>query len=399
MILRNKDVRQLTASDLLSLVHDQVRESEQLDYKQDLPGHQDSDRKEFVKDVTAMANARGGVLLFGVTEKRNNGRKTGYPEALVGVTGPVGDDELRRLETMIRDNTDPPLASCVAVPVSLADSKSVVAFGVPRSPLAPHAVTVSSRTYWRRGNTGNYPLGTRELRQVFLEHSEWDEEVEQFREDRTDIIRRRRIVPNLDTDGSFFLHVLPLGRLNDPADIMTLRDDFALKISRMNLLPTMERRANLDGYLLYDGTKADCKTYVQWFRFGGIEYYSSHFHKREADGKPLDFEASKMASRTKPVIKLALDFLQRLGVGPPYAVLFTLFDVEGGSIPTHWLGMKAHLMEVEHNRFDRNSLYLPALVLEDLDTPLEQALMPAFDMLWQAAGFNKSFLNEIEGGW
>jgi len=69
-----------------SLFSNQVRENRTLDYKELLPANGRDDRKEFLADITAFANAAGGDIVFGITEKRQNNRPTGIPEAILDVT-------------------------------------------------------------------------------------------------------------------------------------------------------------------------------------------------------------------------------------------------------------------------------------------------------------------------
>ena len=212
MRLRGKLLRETVSSDIATLVPDDVPESVELDYKEKLPGEPGSERREFARDVAAMANTSGGVLLYGIAERVEDGKKTGLPEKIVGVGEIVPDHELRRLEQVIREQTDPRLTGCDVRAFSLPSGEIVVGVGVPRSLLAPHAV---AGAYYRRGGTSNYCVPTLELRQMFLERDAWDQEALKFRDERINRVRARLAVPNLDTRGSFFLHVLPLGRLRD----------------------------------------------------------------------------------------------------------------------------------------------------------------------------------------
>jgi predicted HTH transcriptional regulator len=49
-----------------SLLWNEVREDRTLEYKVLLPGNGREDRKEFLADITAFANAAGGDIVFGV---------------------------------------------------------------------------------------------------------------------------------------------------------------------------------------------------------------------------------------------------------------------------------------------------------------------------------------------
>lgn len=64
-----KPINSITESDLNALVKNKVSEDEGLDYKLEMYGTSDSDKKEMLRDVSAMANGRGGHILIGIREE------------------------------------------------------------------------------------------------------------------------------------------------------------------------------------------------------------------------------------------------------------------------------------------------------------------------------------------
>src|SRR5262245_14992321 len=98
---------QVDATSLESLRADRVCEGRQLEYKEMLPGGRDDDKREFLSDVTSFANAAGGDLIFGVRERREDGRPTGEIEAIVGLPELNVDGERLRLEAIMRDGVAP----------------------------------------------------------------------------------------------------------------------------------------------------------------------------------------------------------------------------------------------------------------------------------------------------
>ena len=74
MSIRTKPFDQIDETDVQSLVDRGVQEDATIDFKQSasfLPAPSDSvQRHEFLKDVTAFANAYGGMLVYGITEGR-----------------------------------------------------------------------------------------------------------------------------------------------------------------------------------------------------------------------------------------------------------------------------------------------------------------------------------------
>ena len=69
-----------------SLITNSVPESRTLEYKERLPGNSEQDKHEFLADMTAIANASGGDLVYGIKEKRDaENKSTGEPQEACGV--------------------------------------------------------------------------------------------------------------------------------------------------------------------------------------------------------------------------------------------------------------------------------------------------------------------------
>ena len=56
-------------ADIERLVELSVAESKVIEYKEVLPGTRDSDTKKFLQDVCSFANALGGHIVYGVSER------------------------------------------------------------------------------------------------------------------------------------------------------------------------------------------------------------------------------------------------------------------------------------------------------------------------------------------
>src|SRR5947207_5309229 len=94
-----KELDTIAKEDIDALITNAVSEGRTIEYKEQLPGGSDEDKKEFLADASSLANAAGGDLIFGVGEKRDaNGKSTGVPEAAEGLVGANVDGEKRRFE-------------------------------------------------------------------------------------------------------------------------------------------------------------------------------------------------------------------------------------------------------------------------------------------------------------
>ncbi|MFD5748963.1 helix-turn-helix domain-containing protein [Streptomyces sp. NPDC127033] len=127
----------LSYHDIESLVgNPEAAEAEDLDYKRDHYESSDKGKEELAKDVAALANHRGGVLILGMAEAK------GVPSLACGID--LDDHHLRRMRQVIANNTAPPVPfEPILVPKPNAAGTGFLLLAVPRSPQAPHAVTAT----------------------------------------------------------------------------------------------------------------------------------------------------------------------------------------------------------------------------------------------------------------
>ena len=101
MAFEGKTLESIEAADILALHENAVAEGKTLEYKRDLPGGVDEQKREFLADVSSLANAAGGHLVFGIEESE------GVPASVPGIEGIDPDAETLRLENIIRDGISP----------------------------------------------------------------------------------------------------------------------------------------------------------------------------------------------------------------------------------------------------------------------------------------------------
>jgi hypothetical protein len=142
--------RDWTAAHILQLIADQIEEGQGLEYKRelDLTGGSNYQRKEAAKDASGMANAQGGVIIYGVDEgSLSDGRQV--PVEAV----PVHDGTVRdRLEAILDSAVTPRLnVATKLVEASGGGYFLIVEVQPPVGP--PHMVTSygEHRHYVRRG--------------------------------------------------------------------------------------------------------------------------------------------------------------------------------------------------------------------------------------------------------
>jgi Putative DNA-binding domain len=129
-------VDQATYEQVAALTAKRVREDADLDFKRSNAYIIDGDgAEEFAKDVTGMANARGGLIIVGIEEDEQACAKDVAP---VETGGRIKD----QMEQILRSRVVPWLNGTEIRPVECPDTPGTGFYliSVPRSPLAPHAV-------------------------------------------------------------------------------------------------------------------------------------------------------------------------------------------------------------------------------------------------------------------
>lgn len=160
-----QDILSLSGADIEHLQSRAVREGPQIDYKETLLPLKEGKKFELLKDVSAMANADGGVIIFGVTQD-----DTGAPGELPGLDLENIDDLHNQIDHILNDNLDEPVPGLRHRAIPRPDGKHYYVIQVPQSYLAPHMITMPSTKprFYQRVNTINVPMTTRQIKDASL---------------------------------------------------------------------------------------------------------------------------------------------------------------------------------------------------------------------------------------
>ncbi|MEM2126610.1 MAG: ATP-binding protein [Candidatus Bathyarchaeia archaeon] len=384
-----KNIDQVSEEDLKALIDNSVIEGKTLEYKQSLPGNSDSEKREFLADVSSFANASGGDLIYGIQERE------GIPVSLEGLDIENIDEERRRLEDMIRNGIDPRIPSMNIKPIKLSNGKIAIIIRVHKSWFSPHRVIFKGHDkFYSRNTSGKYPMDVTELRNAFILSETRIEKIKNFKGNRiSNIIANETPIP-LCENGKIILHLIPLIS-SEPSkhyDIHKIYSD----PSKMKPIDCSApgRRYNLDGVLTFckreDGTSY---SYVQFFRNGILEAVNSSLLH------PLGLEKFIPSVALERQLIKSLDeylsLLKTLEVEPPILLFLTLTGVKGYSMPvtprSYWY--------TEVQPIDRDTLSVPEVVIEGYDVVAKDVLRPCFDCIWNACGLPRSLNYDENGEW
>lgn len=154
------DISTWTEATLLRLISEKEKESVDLDYKRsDSLGKTEPQRNELAKDVSAMANSAGGVLIYGIAEDHY------LP---INIDGGIDPSVVTResIEDMIHGRVHPRIDGLLIKPIEISSSPSRVAYAisVPQSLRAPHMAP--DRRYYKRFNFKSEPMEDYEVRDM-----------------------------------------------------------------------------------------------------------------------------------------------------------------------------------------------------------------------------------------
>ncbi len=387
-----KRLNEIASGDLNALVSEQRSESRTLEYKAELPGHGDPDKREFAADVASLANAAGGDILFGVAEAKDaQGKRLGYPDRIDGVACASFDAERSRLEQIARTNIEPRIEGLQIVEVAGFPRGSVIVLRVPQSWNGPHLVRQSGR-FHGRGTGGKYDLDVREIRAAFLRGAEVGDFLRRFRDERLGRIIAGETPCALGNpdEPRFVLHVMPMAA----SDGALRLDPRRLAAEWATLRPISDRihnyGFNLDGFVTVDRTGAGpAFHYAQAFRSGVLEFVQADVTD---DGR---LNGRWFEPPIVRAVQHALALLGKHGVPMPLCVMLSAVGARAlrvrSAVDRPGAGQPAPV--------GRDVLVLPDCMLDTFEADIPQALRPAFDVLWQASGWSGSENYDEEGKW
>ena len=265
----NTNIEHITEMDLQALIDNSVTELKTLEYKAILPGNPDSERREFLADVSSFANSLGGSIVLGIVCDNS----TGIPKTLDGITANNWDQEILRLDNMIRDGIKPRISGIRIKSIRLSNGRSALIVRTEKSWNPPHRVTFKGHDkFYSRSTNGKYALDVEELRNIFNLSATTAERIRNFRIDRINkILADDTPIPLLSLPRTV-LHIVPLISIN-PGQVY----DITYVYRFPDKLPTVQklmddRRYNVDGIITFSmEIKGRYYAYTQLFKNGIIE--------------------------------------------------------------------------------------------------------------------------------
>jgi len=384
MYLLGKRADKIDSSDIKRLLENQVPESKNLDYKRDLKIGKDKEKKEFLFDVSAMHNTEGGCIIFGIEEiKDDYNQNTGKPFKIADLAIENEDKLIQFIEDVIKGNTEPNISQLI-INLLKVDNKDVLVIGIPKSLNLPTMVTFNgTNKFYKRRNSGKYSVDVYELNQMFMQNQLLRERISEFRINRINTVIEQKYIPNLETDSSFFIHIIPFGFSNNQIlDFSDIKNNSNISMRPM-YSHGWDTMFNIDGFATFSRSadRQKITSYNQIFRNGIYEVYTSElFYKNQNDN--LEFDGDSFIQEVIEKIREGLTVLNKFNIETPFYVSFSFHNVIGKSI--------SNRRSYYSQQFKQNEIIFPLIQLLNYEDNIYNLLKPNFDILWQSLGYERS---------
>lgn len=387
MVFRGRRLSDLQEQHLQRLVDDKVQERDTVEYKRDMYGKLDSDKREMLKDITSIANHRGGYLLIGIDEDDE-----GIPTNVLGIESGNHDERIR---SSCLDNIDKRIVGLEIRDIPLVNGRVVIVVSVPESINAPHMITHQGvNQFWRRHGRQKDKMTIDEIGEAF------DRRLSNLnRLDRFLFTRKAQILEKIGNQTQIVMSASPAYLrdeivfdkhddnlrqmiLNPPQQ---LTKDFGWLISCGQPYPTINGLRADQSTPYYDDPSFD--KYIEVFHNGYVEFGIKIWDSQNY-GKRI-FSQVEI-----PLIVNFMRFIQSIYEQylplTPLVVSLSVFNAEG-----IWLVVSNHSVEDSRVKWQEQHLELGKFYAENISEERGLLTKAICDRLYQA--FNRGECNLVDG--
>lgn len=385
-----KDLDSININDLKELQNNSVSESKTLEYKKELNLKSDSDKKEFLADITAFANTSGGDIIYGISEK------SGIPDSLDGIGIEDLDSLKQQIENILRDGLEPRISGILIREIEKQKGIYFLMIRIPKSWISPHRVSYKdSKRFYARNTNGKYELDIIELRRSFALSDSISIKTKTFREDRISKIIANETPIELTGERKVVLHIVPLISLiqSQLYDIKIVKSK--PEYSRPLCAGGWDNSYNFDGIISFNGYRGGSVTsYTQFFKDGIIEAMTT---KLDVQGETDDFyiPSTSFEENLFQALRNYFSFYKAICIDFPVYVFVTLINYKGVHLAADYSSMQIYKSSI----VDRDILAIPEVYVEDSHYNFHTILRPIFDTLWNTCGYERCLNYDNDGNY
>jgi hypothetical protein len=173
-----KKLDKIESSDIYNLITIGYKERQSIEYKKEMYGRSDSDKKEMLRDISSMANAYGGYLLIGIEAD-----DSGVPIRPFHIAD--AEKERDRIEQSCLSSIEHRISGLKSRTIKLDSGEDIIIVFIPRSIKKPHMVSFSGlNQFWIRHNDKKFPMSVEEIRDACISVENIWNDMKQFLKER-----------------------------------------------------------------------------------------------------------------------------------------------------------------------------------------------------------------------
>jgi hypothetical protein len=369
-------------------------ESQTLDFKDVLPGMDDRSRHEFLKDVSAFANASGGDLVYGIHELA--GRADRLAPIAIGAN-PV-DATKRRLSQILESGLEPRVEGVAMHAIQLANGDYVLVVRVPASFQRPHRYRMGGHTRWVvRADTHIVDLTYDQIRDAFDRTATLADRARRFRDERLSAVISGTTGRPMQAGPRCVVHLIPIASIagKASADVRSLYN--AYQVFMFDDWGGASRSLNLDGLVIHPGGPREVLAYTQVFRSGALEAarFGGALAREDARaGKAIP--SGVVSGFIRDALLKFLEAAVRWNISGPAIASAALLNIGDYRF---WYQPRNQF--TRSNPSDRPNLILPEIWIDQLrgDADPDAVVRPLLDTLWQSFDLECCEFFDGQGRW
>jgi hypothetical protein len=381
-----KKLDEIACSDINNLITIGYKERQSIEYKKEMYGRSDSDKKEMLKDISSMANAYGGYLLIGIEADAS-----GIPIKPFHIAD--AEKERDRIEQSCISSIEPRISGLKSKTIKLDSGEEIIIIFIPRSIKKPHMVSFSGLDqFWIRHNDKKFPMAVEEIKDACIN-------VENIWNDMKQFLKERELELNEEIRTNAFL-IIGSSPIFIKDDIIDITDH---KIINFLIKPPDQTNENFnlsfeavgpeDCYPepTLNGLKISSPSYIT------VELNRNGYFEARIPMEMFSYPAIERKEITlihhKRIINIVVNYFRALaglteilGIEQTIVAYMSLFNIEGLVLK---YGKKApyaaYAKPVSSSWLNRN-MKIPPKQIFSLNNPDKEAKY-FLDRLWNAYGF------------
>ena len=394
----NKMISNITIDDIQSLIDNSVCESKLLEYKKELKIESDSDKKEFLADISSFANCIGGDIIFGIEEDEENN-----PKSIVGILYENEDKLIRRLEDFIRQSIQPVIIDIEYNVIDLGNKTCVLIIRVPQSIVSPHRVEYKgTNKFFTRNNKGKYQMDVSELRSAFNSGLDLNKRIENYKNDTYFELIANKYGKLQDDLPIFVLHYIPLSAFSNSNpnnfSLSNIKEQMNNASSKTLTGSTYDKKITIDGVVIEYKSQSLSST-AKYKTNGIIEKTTTDFFKKDYINTSIRPPKKCNVIQGGRIIECLIDdykevkrYFDKMNINGPFVISCSILNGAEYTIPVRdWFDIL--------NVIDRDILYLDNIFIDNFEESAESVLMPIFNSLWNACGYERCRAYDSEGNY